>query len=102
MADEAQKGKEVQVTFQWAGSPSTRVFERKDVRRLNEVDAMDFGRTWTSLADTRIKAALKGKVGDSVVLIKEDLSEVTDALDQLSKTDNAYVVRLMKASTAAT
>ena len=74
------KGKEVLAEFVWV-STKQKVFTRDKVRLLNEVDAMDYSRRWSSRNKTfSINAALKKVTDDSVVLIKPDLKEVTVSL----------------------
>ena len=88
------KGKEVLAEFVWIKSRQE-VFPREKVRLLNEVEAMDYSRRWSSLNKTfSIDAALKEVTDDSVVLIKPNLKEVTVPLKKLSQKDNSYAKKV--------
>lgn len=95
----ARKGREAEVQFPFAGSLKTDVFDRNDIRKMNEVEALDFSRTWRSTNGTfSVDAALKTIGADEVTLIKEDLTEITVPLDKLGAADNQYVEKLRKAN----
>ena len=93
------KGKRIAVEFEFASSVKQEVVNRNAIRKLCEVDAVDFVRTWQNeTGEFKITAALKALEGNEVVLIKddEDLTELKVALDRLSKKDNAYVAKMKK------
>ena len=94
--------KQILVEFEWAGSPKREVVTRSQVRRLYEVNAIDYGRNWESAnGKFKIDAALKNLVDGEVVLIKLDLDEIKVPLERLSAKDIAYVKRLKKKNDAA-
>jgi hypothetical protein len=100
----ASKGKnqEWQVEIEFAGSPTQKSIPRSDIRKMCEVDALDYARTWTS-SDGKFKvdAAIKSAESDSVILIKTDMSELTVPLKSLSAADQSYVNNLNSARAKA-
>lgn len=89
------KGKIALVEFEFANNMKQQAFQRKDIRRLNEVDAMDFCRTWKSASGSfSVDAALGSINGDEITLIKEDLTEIKLSLDKLSTKDQSYVKKM--------
>lgn len=92
-----QDKKKFMVEFEWGTKTQSKVFERKDLRRQNEIEAVDFGRTWKSVSGSfKIEAAMKSFTDSEVTLIKEDLSELTVGLDKLSPADGKYVKEFQK------
>ena len=88
--------KEVLVEFEFVNTRQ-QSFNRKDVRKLCEVDAVDFCRQWKSAeGDFKIDAALKTVEDGNAVLIKPDLDEIKVPMEKLSKTDVNYVKRMIK------
>jgi hypothetical protein len=97
-----QQGQRYGVEYEFAGSSSQDMFDRKAIRMMCETDAMDFARTWASESGAfKVDAALKAIDGDKVVLLKIDLNEVTVPLMSLSKKDVAYVGKIKKFREAA-
>ena len=93
-----EKGKKNQylVSFVFINEEQ-QVFDRSKIRKLCEVDALDFCRSWESARGTfRIEAAPKKFMAESVLLIKPDLSEIEVPLKKLSTKDNAYARRFKK------
>ena len=73
-----------------------RIFGRPDIRKLCEVDALDYARKWRSANGSfEIVAALKDVVKDKVYLIKEDLEEITVPKNKLGKADIAYINKMV-------
>ncbi|MEL7496830.1 MAG: SHD1 domain-containing protein [Planctomycetota bacterium] len=95
---EVGKSKQYLVEYYFGSSPKQEAFHRNQLRKLYEFQAMDFARIWKSSAGTfEIEAALKlVKTTDDVVLLKPDLSEITVALDKLSKRDQQYVKKFKR------
>ncbi len=90
------------VEFTFANSPKREYFDRVNIRKLCEVDALDFSKSWESKSGKfKVDAALKSVDGADVVLIKTDLSEVKVPLDSLSDKDVSYVNKLKKNRDAA-
>ena len=87
------------VEFEFGGQTRQEVFERPAIRKMCEVDAMDFCRNWKSAGGKfTITAALKSVQGNSVTLIKPDLEELEVDLEKLSKRDQSYVSKLVKSN----
>ncbi len=95
------KKKEVLVEFEFAGSSQQKVFNRKNVRRMYETEAIDFGRMWESTSGTKIDAAMQDSYDGKVLLIRPDLTTLEVPLDKLSTRDNSYVKKMQKSFNAA-
>ena len=80
------------------GFEGEEVFDRPDVRRLFEVDAIDYGRNWeTANGKFKVVAALKSIDGDELTLIKSDLREIKVPLEKFCDRDKAYIKKFKKA-----
>ncbi len=91
-----KKGKML-VEYEWAGKAKREAFDRPQIRKLCEVEAVDYARNWQSAEGTfRIVAALKDAKDGSAILITEELDELTVELSKLSKKDNTYVAKMIK------
>ncbi|MDA8564023.1 SHD1 domain-containing protein [Mariniblastus sp.] len=89
--------KQAMVEFSYANSTRQQVFDRHDIRRMHEVDAMDFDRKWSSSdGNFKVTAALKKILDDKVLLIKTDLEEIEVPVARLSKSDASYVKKIKK------
>ncbi len=97
-----QQGQRYGVQFEWGRSAQQKMFDRKAIRLMCEIDALDFARTWASESGSfKVDAALRAIDGDNVILVKIDLDEVTVPLASLSKKDVTYVNKLKKFREAA-
>ncbi len=73
------------------------IFDRTKIRRMHEVDAMDFDRRWSSADGSfRVVAALKSYDNEKVKLIKFDLNEIEVPLERLSRSDRVYVKKVKR------
>ncbi len=73
------------------------VFDRTKIRRMHEVDAIDFDRRWSSADGSfRVVAALKSYDDEKVKLIKFDLNEIEVPLARLSRNDRVYVKKVKR------
>lgn len=73
------------------------VFDRAKIRRMHEVDAIDFDRRWSSADGSfRVVAALKSYDDEKVRLIKFDLNEIEVPLARLSRNDRVYVKKVKR------
>ena len=89
--------KQAMVEFSYANSTRQQVFDRRDIRRMHEVDAMDFDRKWSSSdGNFKVTAALKKILDDKVLLTKTDLEEIEVPVARLSKSDASYVKKIKK------
>lgn len=90
------------VDFVFANSNRREAFERANIRKQCEVDALDFVRGWESSSGKfKVDAALKAINGEEVVLIKTDMDEVTVPLSSLSTNDVTYVNKFKKQNDTA-
>ena len=91
------RGNRSSVDYEFAGGTSQRIFNRNQIRKLCEVEALDFARRWQS-ADGKFKIVAAIKSGDekNVLLIKEDLSTATVPINRLSTKDITYTKKVLK------
>ncbi len=90
------------VDFVFSNSNKREAFERANIRKLCEVEALDFVRGWESASGKfKVDAALKAINGEEVVLIKTDMDEVAVPLASLSTADVAYVNKFKKQNDTA-
>ena len=85
------------VSYEFVGKEREGSFDRRDIRKLCEVEALDFARTWRSTdGKFQIVAALKDVIKkEDVILIREDLKVITLKKSKLGKTDVAYVDKMV-------
>jgi hypothetical protein len=85
------------VEFEFGNTTLKEVFERKQIRKACEVDAIDFARVWTSSnGNSKIEAALRNFSGDKIVLMKIDETEIEVAIESLGEKDKAYLKKFRK------
>ncbi len=85
------------VEFEFGNTTLKEVFERKQIRKACEVDAIDFARVWTSSnGNSKIEAALRNFSGDKIVLMKIDETEIEVAVESLGEKDKAYLKKFRK------
>ena len=85
------------VQFTFANQEQTKVFERAQIRKLCEVNAIDFAKVWASSnGKFKIEAALKSFEGDKVKLVKTDETEIDVPIASLSDKDKAYLSKFKK------
>lgn len=85
------------VEFEFAGARKREMFNRANIRKLCEIDAMDLARTWeSSNGKFKIEAALKTYAGEKVVLAKTDGNEIEVPINSLGPKDLAYLKKFKK------
>jgi hypothetical protein len=85
------------VEFQFANGVSRNVFDRKEVRKLCEIDTIDFARIWVSSnGKFKVEAALKSISGDKVVLVKPDLTEIEVSVESLGEKEQSQLKKFKK------
>ena len=91
-----RKGRKLLVEYTFVSSKQD-VFQRRSVRKLNEINAMDFSRTWSSASGKfTIEGALMTVLDDDrIIVMKEDETELEVSLSKLSEKDNKYVRKLI-------
>jgi SLA1 homology domain 1, SHD1 len=90
------------VEFEFANTRKRELFDRSKLRKLCEVDALDFARMWESNnGKFKIEAALKSYSSDKILLAKTDGSEVSVTVSNLSPKDVAYLTKFKKNLTEA-
>lgn len=86
------------VEFEFAATKKRELFDRAQVRKACEIDAMDLARTWESAnGKFKIEAALKTFSSDQVTLAKIDGTEVDVPVDSLGEKDQLYLKKFRKA-----
>lgn len=90
--------KRLLIEFIWAEKFRRDVFDRRQIRKLYEFRAMDFGREWASVSgEFKIEASLFRVPNDTeVVLLTPEEKEVTVELEKLSTRDKNYVKKFVK------
>ena len=91
-----RKSRKLLVEYTFVNSKQD-VFLRRNVRKLNEIDAMDYSRKWASISGKfTINGALMSLGDDgTIVVMKEDESELEIELSKLCDKDNKYVAKLV-------
>ena len=91
-----KKGRKLLIEYTFV-NPRQEVFQRRSVRKLNEINAMDFSRTWSSVSGKfTIDGALMNVLDDDrVIVMREDETELEVQLSKLSDKDNKYVKKLI-------
>ena len=91
-----RKSKKLLVEYTFVNSKQD-VFQRRNVRKLNEIDAMDYSRKWTSTSGKfTINGALTSLGDDGkITVMKEDETELEIELSKLCDKDNKYVAKLV-------
>jgi len=91
-----RKSKKLFVEYTFVNSKRD-VFLRRNVRKLNEIDAMDYSRKWSSASGKfTIDGALMNLLDDDkIVVMKPDESELEIELSKLSDKDNKYVKKIV-------
>jgi len=92
----AKKGRKIQVEYTFV-SAKRDIFQRRGIRKLNELNALDYSRKWSSAnGKFEILGALTNVLGtDRIVITKEDESELEVDLKKLCDKDNKYVNKLV-------
>ena len=91
------------VEFEFAATQKRELFNRAQIRKLCEVEALDLSRSWESAnGKFKVDAALKGFTGDKVVLAKTDGNDVEIPAASLSENDQNYLKKFKKSFEEAT
>jgi hypothetical protein len=92
-----KQGKGWGVRYKDVHKEQSGLFHRNQIRKLCEVDALDWARSWASAnGNFKIDAALKEFNDLEVTLTKLDLDEVKVKIDRLSTKDVTYLNKLKK------
>lgn len=85
------------VEFEFAGTKKREMFERAQLRKECEVDAIDLARMWENASGKfKIEAALKGFHDEAAVLNKVDGNQIEVPIASLSEKDQLYLKKFKK------
>ena len=85
------------VEFEFYTTKQRGFFNRANIRKQSEVDAIDLSRSWEiASGKSKVEAALKSYTADKIILAEIDDSEVEIPIASLSENDQKYLKKFKK------